>query len=260
MLAQAISGYMSITGFPDGPPTRSGQSISDYYAGMLCAFSIVSALHYRDRTRQGPAHRHRAARQPGRRARQPRRALHGRRRAAHARRQRLVRRLELRRLSDDRRPRGRRGRARATRCGGASARSSAAPTSRAIPASPPPPRGATAATRSPAIIQGWTQRALQGRGRGRAGDGRRAGGARQQRRRDGRRSRRCRRARCSSSVDHPIYGPLKTTGTPLKLSETPGRIALARPAAGRAQRGGLRRAARPLAATTSRAGATEGVI
>src|SRR5438094_4463426 len=53
MLAQAISGYMSITGFPDGPPTRSGQSISDYYAGMLCAFSIVSALHYRQRTGMG---------------------------------------------------------------------------------------------------------------------------------------------------------------------------------------------------------------
>ena len=48
-----ISGYMSITGFPDSPPTRSGQSISDYYAGMLCAFSIVSALHYRDRTGKG---------------------------------------------------------------------------------------------------------------------------------------------------------------------------------------------------------------
>jgi crotonobetainyl-CoA:carnitine CoA-transferase CaiB-like acyl-CoA transferase len=53
MLAQAISGYMSITGFPDGPPTRSGQSISDYYAGMLCAFSVVSALHYRHRTGKG---------------------------------------------------------------------------------------------------------------------------------------------------------------------------------------------------------------
>jgi len=53
MLAQAISGYLSITGFPDGPPTRSGQSISDYYAGMLCAFSIVSALRYRDRTGKG---------------------------------------------------------------------------------------------------------------------------------------------------------------------------------------------------------------
>src|SRR5712664_676521 len=53
MLAQAISGYMSITGFPDHPTTRSGQSISDYYAGMLCAFSIVSALHYRQRTGKG---------------------------------------------------------------------------------------------------------------------------------------------------------------------------------------------------------------
>src|SRR5688572_6012825 len=53
MLSQALSGYMSINGFPDGPPTRSGQSISDYYAGMLCAFSIVSALRYRDRTGKG---------------------------------------------------------------------------------------------------------------------------------------------------------------------------------------------------------------
>ena len=50
ILAQAISGYLSVTGFPENPPTKSGQSISDYYAGMLCAFSIVSALHYRDRT------------------------------------------------------------------------------------------------------------------------------------------------------------------------------------------------------------------
>jgi len=53
ILAQAISGYMSITGFPDNPPTRSGQSISDYYTGMLCAFSIMTALHYRNRTGKG---------------------------------------------------------------------------------------------------------------------------------------------------------------------------------------------------------------
>jgi crotonobetainyl-CoA:carnitine CoA-transferase CaiB-like acyl-CoA transferase len=53
ILAQAISGYLSITGFPENPPTKSGQSISDYYAGMLCAFSIVSALHYRRRTGRG---------------------------------------------------------------------------------------------------------------------------------------------------------------------------------------------------------------
>ena len=53
ILAQAISGYMSITGFPDQPPLRSGQSISDYLTGMLCAFSIVSAVHYRNRTGKG---------------------------------------------------------------------------------------------------------------------------------------------------------------------------------------------------------------
>jgi CoA:oxalate CoA-transferase len=53
ILAQALSGYLSITGFPENPPTKSGQSISDYYAGMLCAFSIVSALHYRHRTGKG---------------------------------------------------------------------------------------------------------------------------------------------------------------------------------------------------------------
>lgn len=53
ILSQAISGYMSITGYPDRPPMRSGQSISDYYAGMLCAFSIVTALHYRALTGKG---------------------------------------------------------------------------------------------------------------------------------------------------------------------------------------------------------------
>jgi len=53
ILAQARSGYVSLTGPPDGPPMRSGQSISDYYAGMLCAYSIVSAIHYRERTGKG---------------------------------------------------------------------------------------------------------------------------------------------------------------------------------------------------------------
>jgi formyl-CoA transferase len=53
MLSQAISGFMSINGFPENPPTRGGASLSDYYSGMLTAFSIVSALRYRDRTGQG---------------------------------------------------------------------------------------------------------------------------------------------------------------------------------------------------------------
>ncbi len=44
---------MSITGFPDQLPLRSGQSISDYLTGILCAFSIVSAIHYRNRTGRG---------------------------------------------------------------------------------------------------------------------------------------------------------------------------------------------------------------
>ena len=179
---------MSITGFPDGPPTRSGQSISDYYAGMLCAFSVVSALHYRDRTRQGAAHRPGAARQPGDRARQPRRALHGRRRDPHARGQRLVRRLQLGRLSDDGRPRGHRGRGerrgvaallRDHRPGRPHARSRLR--HRARP-------GAIAATRSPRIIQGWTSARPKAEVVGIAVDGRRPRGAGQQRRRDGRRS------------------------------------------------------------------------
>jgi CoA:oxalate CoA-transferase len=53
ILAQAISGYLSVTGFPENPPTKSGQSISDYYAGMLCAYSIMAALHYRQRSGKG---------------------------------------------------------------------------------------------------------------------------------------------------------------------------------------------------------------
>src|SRR3989449_7098146 len=53
ILAQAISGYMSITGSPEQPPTRSGQAISDYYAGMRCALSTVPAVHYRHRAGKG---------------------------------------------------------------------------------------------------------------------------------------------------------------------------------------------------------------
>jgi crotonobetainyl-CoA:carnitine CoA-transferase CaiB-like acyl-CoA transferase len=33
-------------------------------------------------------------------------------------------------------------------------------------------------------------------------------------------------------MDHPTYGPLKTTGTPLKLSKTPGRVRWLAPAPG----------------------------
>ena len=55
ILAQARTGYASVTGFPDDPPTRAGNAITDYYAGLLGAFSILAALRHADRTGQGQA-------------------------------------------------------------------------------------------------------------------------------------------------------------------------------------------------------------
>jgi CoA:oxalate CoA-transferase len=48
-IVQAMSGLMSLTGFPDGPPTRVGTSISDLVAGV----GIASALYARERTGKG---------------------------------------------------------------------------------------------------------------------------------------------------------------------------------------------------------------
>jgi len=52
-LAQAMSGMMSITGEPDGAPTKHGMSIADIGAGMWAAFAIVTALLVSERTGQG---------------------------------------------------------------------------------------------------------------------------------------------------------------------------------------------------------------
>ena len=52
-LAQAMSGMMSITGEPDGPPTKHGMSIADIGAGMWAALAIVTALIARERTGEG---------------------------------------------------------------------------------------------------------------------------------------------------------------------------------------------------------------
>ena len=43
-LMQAEAGYFSLTGEPDGPPTRMGLSIVDYLAGITTAFALTSAL------------------------------------------------------------------------------------------------------------------------------------------------------------------------------------------------------------------------
>ena len=50
LIVQAMGGIMSITGQPEGPPTRVGTSIGDIAAGLFGALGIVSALHHRDRT------------------------------------------------------------------------------------------------------------------------------------------------------------------------------------------------------------------
>jgi formyl-CoA transferase/CoA:oxalate CoA-transferase len=52
-LIQALAGTMSITGDPDGPPTKFGISIVDHTAGLLGAFAIVTALRGADQTGVG---------------------------------------------------------------------------------------------------------------------------------------------------------------------------------------------------------------
>lgn len=52
-VGQAYGGLMHITGYPDGPPTRTGNAMSDNITGWLGAFSTVCALYYRDKTGKG---------------------------------------------------------------------------------------------------------------------------------------------------------------------------------------------------------------
>jgi crotonobetainyl-CoA:carnitine CoA-transferase CaiB-like acyl-CoA transferase len=50
MVAQALSGSMSITGQPDGPPARPGIPIGDLCASMYAVVGVVTALYTRNRT------------------------------------------------------------------------------------------------------------------------------------------------------------------------------------------------------------------
>ncbi|MCX7780478.1 MAG: CoA transferase [Negativicutes bacterium] len=52
-IAQATGGLMSITGYPDNPPTRVGTSLGDINAGNFTAIGILAALFQRERTGQG---------------------------------------------------------------------------------------------------------------------------------------------------------------------------------------------------------------
>ncbi len=48
-IAQAMSGFMSVTGPAGGEPLRAGQPISDLVAGLYAAFGVVAALLARER-------------------------------------------------------------------------------------------------------------------------------------------------------------------------------------------------------------------
>lgn len=50
IIAQAMSGLMSTTGWPGGPPTRTGTATGDVLGGLFMAIGVLGALHYRQRT------------------------------------------------------------------------------------------------------------------------------------------------------------------------------------------------------------------
>ncbi|GGT65761.1 CoA transferase [Streptomyces atratus] len=52
-IAQAESGIMSVTGSPDGAPSRVGNSVADIAAGMWALTGILAALHARHSTGRG---------------------------------------------------------------------------------------------------------------------------------------------------------------------------------------------------------------
>lgn len=53
IIAQAMGGIMSVTGWPSGPPTRTGTAIADILAGLNTCIGILSALKYREATGEG---------------------------------------------------------------------------------------------------------------------------------------------------------------------------------------------------------------
>jgi crotonobetainyl-CoA:carnitine CoA-transferase CaiB-like acyl-CoA transferase len=52
-VAQAESGFMSLTGSPNGPPTRSGPAIMDMSTAMMASNTILGALMARERIGEG---------------------------------------------------------------------------------------------------------------------------------------------------------------------------------------------------------------
>jgi len=53
IVAQAMSGMMSITGFPDAPPTKIGPSMGDNFSGAFLCMGVLMALYEREKTGVG---------------------------------------------------------------------------------------------------------------------------------------------------------------------------------------------------------------
>lgn len=53
VVAQAMSGLMAITGWPEGKPTRIGSSMGDIIPGLYGAIAALGALHERERSGRG---------------------------------------------------------------------------------------------------------------------------------------------------------------------------------------------------------------
>jgi crotonobetainyl-CoA:carnitine CoA-transferase CaiB-like acyl-CoA transferase len=53
LTVQAMSGVMSTTGYLDGPPTKSGPALCDFFAGVHLYGAIMTALYERERTGKG---------------------------------------------------------------------------------------------------------------------------------------------------------------------------------------------------------------
>ena len=53
IIAQAMGGLMSTTGWPGGEPTRSGTAMADVLAGLSVTIGLLAALRHRDATGEG---------------------------------------------------------------------------------------------------------------------------------------------------------------------------------------------------------------
>ena len=53
LVAQGVSGLMSVTGEPGGPPVKSGVPITDLGAGLFALAAVLAALHHRHRSGRG---------------------------------------------------------------------------------------------------------------------------------------------------------------------------------------------------------------